>query len=129
MAVGKYAELLQNRERYNWRDEVPELPQRITTPIPPGANAPPPNPNPNPNTNPNPNPDPTKPPEPPKSDFDKLSDILMKLLNQGVPLPVTGETKIVPQQVSSSSPIPILLVVAGVGVIGYYIYKKKKGGT
>ncbi len=63
--------------------------------------------------------------DPPKTNTDRLADILGDLFTQPLAFPSSSsEPVVIPTQTNSTSIIPILLIVAGIGGLGYYIYKK-----
>jgi hypothetical protein len=97
-----------------------DIPPDTTTPPP--VNPPPVNPPPN-------NPPPTG--NPPPNDISTLADAIQSLFGQNMSTPVSGgSATVIPEQTTSQSYLPIILIAAGLGAVGYTYYKKhhKKGG-
>lgn len=66
---------------------------------------------------------------PPKDDIGRLGDLLKDLFSQSVSIPQAGDPTVIPTPTTTSSMIPIMLIAAGIGIVGYLIYKKKHGGA
>ena len=62
-----------------------------------------------------------------ESDISRFADVLAKLYGQSVTIPSGGSPTVVPTQTSSTSAVPLLLIVGGLGVFGYLLYKKSGG--
>lgn len=97
-------------------NQTPPPAQRQTIPPPAGTTPPPTN-----------TPPPKTSKEPPKDDFTRLADFLRDMIaNQQIPLPVSNtDPVVIPTQQSTSSMMPTLLIIGGVGALGYLYYKKK----
>jgi hypothetical protein len=59
-------------------------------------------------------------------DFTRLATLLQNLFGQSVSIPISGQPVVVPTQTSSTSPIPLLLIAGGLGIVGYLVYKRYK---
>ncbi len=63
---------------------------------------------------------------PPPDDLARLTDILGKLFGQSITIPAPGQPTVIPDQTQTSNPLPILLIIGGLGIVGFVIYKKGK---
>lgn len=61
------------------------------------------------------------------TDIERLIDVMGNLFGQGVSTPAGGgEPVVIPTTQSSNSILPFVVIVTGVGIVGYYLYKRQK---
>lgn len=77
----------------------------------------------------NDNPDDPNNPDVPDDPLTRLSDILAALGTHDIALPSPTDPIVVPDVQSTTSPVPIILILTGVGIAGYYWYKNHKGAN
>ena len=70
--------------------------------------------------------DPTNQPPNRKDDIDRVADILKDLFSQRIEIPAVGSPVVIPQQTTSTSIIPVLLILSGIGGLAAYVYYRRK---